>query len=655
MTGEAQRQAGARLRLLGGVLLLGLLLLGARAVELTLLDERGARRGRAQTGTVLKVASARGALLDRTGAELAVTMSAPSVYAVPTEVKDAATAARALAHALGRDASGIEKRLEQPSPFVFLARWTSEDEADAVRALELPGIGVVLEPRRTYPLGALAGPVIGFANIDGEGVRGAEQGEDEWLRGSEQQVALERDARGRLLARAGVDPRSAAGGDVMLTLDATLQAEMERALLDVVERSGARGGLALALDPKSGHLLGVAEHPGMDPNMFRSLRYAQTRSRSFLDAFESGSVLKPLIVASAIELGVLQADENIDCEQGAFRVPGKTLRDTEPSGLLSPADVLRVSSNIGVAKIAFRLEPRVHHAALNAFGLGRSSGSGFPDESAGLLRAPEGWRPLDQATIAFGQGVNVTAVQLAAATAVFANGGVWRAPQLVSARRVPGGSWRSAKPAEERLVLRPQVADALLEMLETVTGAGGTGIRASLEDVRVAGKTGTAQKFDHETGRYSNERYRSWFAGIAPADAPRVVVVTMIDEAKGVARGGGDTAAPLFARIASAALARVGIIGAPRFGLSKNAHFEPEPEAAPEAADQVAVASATKAQTRDEARSIRTAAARKQEDKAPASLKRSPLDNIPWLNETTPPAAARGGQRVGRGAIAPQE
>lgn len=562
------RSAGARVRLVGGVLGLCFALLAGRAAFLTVIDERGRQRGMAQAGTVLRVAAARGEIVDRRGAPLAVTMPAPSVYAVPAEITDAAETARVLAPILGWSAAAVERRITKTSPFVFLSRWISDERATAIRGLDIAGIGIVDEPRRTYPLGELAGRFVGFANIDGEGARGLEQGQDEWLRGHDQRIALERDARGRLLAPGGVDPRAMAGGDIALSIDTALQAAAERALGDVVLATGARGGLVIVLDPATGDILALAEAPGFDPNAFRTVPYAETASAAFLDAVEPGSTLKPVVIAAGLESGRLRPDTVIDCgEHGTYRVPGKTFRDRKAFGRLDLAGILRVSSNIGVAKIAERLPAAAHHAALRALGFGRSTGSGFPHESHGLLRSPEKWKPVDQATIAFGQGLNVTPIQLASAIAVFANGGTWRTPRLITARRPSGGEWTPIDPSPGRPALRRDVADRVREMLVTVTGKDGTGSLAALENVAVAGKTGTAQKFDRESGTYSHEDHRGWFVGMAPAHQPEVVIVAMIDEPRGEAHGGGSTAAPLFARVAAAALNDRGIVTAARFGL----------------------------------------------------------------------------------------
>jgi cell division protein FtsI (penicillin-binding protein 3) len=560
------RGASLRARISGALLLLGFLALSGRAAHLGVIDRRGAERGEAQTGTVLRLAPARGTILDKSGRELAVTVPAPSVYAVPREVADPARAAQALAHALGVPVERVRARLARKAPFVFVERWLSPAQTSAVSKLELAGVGLVPEPRRAYPQGALAGQLVGFSNIDGVGARGVEQMEDAWLSGKAQRVAVERDARGRLLAFADYDPSSSAGGDVALTLDAALQAEVEAALVEVVKATGAKGGLVIALDPASGDVVALAERPGFDPNAFRTTPYPTTRSRAFLDAADPGSTAKPFVVAAALERGVLGASERIDCENGSYRIPGKTLRDTHPHKLLDPSGILRVSSNVGAAKIAFRVGPEHHFALLRAFGFGSATGSRFPDESSGLLRPWREWRPVDHATIAFGQGMAATPIQLANAFAVLASGGEWRAPRLIAARREPDGRWERLPASPPRRVLPAEVAKSVLGMLETVVGPEGTGRRAGLRGLRVAGKTGTAQKIEPD-GSYSLDRYQAWFVGAVPADRPRLVIAAMVDEPRGFIHTGGATAAPLFAKVAAAALARDGILTEPELPL----------------------------------------------------------------------------------------
>jgi cell division protein FtsI (penicillin-binding protein 3) len=642
------RRAIARVRIVGVALLLGYCLLGLRAAHLSLVDERGERLAPRQAHAVLRLAPARGAITDRSGAELAMTVPAPSVYAVPKQVSDPLATARALAPLLGMSVRAIEARLTLGGGFVYIARWLDARSAKRVEALALPGIGLLSEPRRTYPHGALAGRLVGFANVDGLGVRGIEQAQDDWLAGHAETVAVQRDARGRILAYAGHDPRSTAGGDVALTLDAVLQAEAEAALADTVRATGAKGGFVIALDPASGDVLALAEAPAFDPNQFRSAKYAETRQRVFTDAIEPGSTFKTFLIATALERAALQPGDRFDCEDGAWRVPGKTLRDTHPHGVLDVAGVLRVSSNIGAAKIGYALGAEQHYQGLTAFGFGARTGSGFPDESPGLLRDWRRWRPVDHATVSFGQGVSVTAMQLATATAALANGGILRAPRLVAARRTPGGVWQTTPPNEGRRVLRAGVAAQMRELLEGVVHVEGTAVRASLEGVRVGGKTGTAQPLDPKTHRYRTDRYIGWFIGAAPIEAPRIVIVAMVDEPRGIAHTGGSTAAPLFARTAAAALARQGVRTAAVFGLPAPAYVGWTPEAGvparlasiqahwPTASPEVARALIA-AQTPDDAKGPAAAP-------TPAAIPAS----LPAVGSPPPPAspATSGGERV---------
>jgi cell division protein FtsI (penicillin-binding protein 3) len=571
MRGADLRRAIVRVRIVGFGLVLGFGVLGARAAHLSLVDQRGHDLAPRQAFTVLRLAPARGTITDRSGAELALTVPAPSVYAVPKQVRDARAAARALAPILGMRAHALEARLSLGGGFVYLARWIDAGQAKAIEALALPGVGLISEPRRTYPQGALAGRLIGFANIDGAGVRGIEQAHDEWLSGRAETIAVQRDAHGRLLAYAGHDPRRSAGNDVALTLDAVLQADAEAALADTVRATGAKGGFVIVLDPATSDVLALAEAPAFDPNQFRRASYAETRQRVFTDAFEPGSTFKAFLIAAALERGALRPTDRFDCEQGRWRIPGKTLRDTHAYGVLDVAGVLQVSSNICAAKIGYALGAQAHHEMLRALGFGASTRSGFPDESPGLLRDWRRWRPVDHATVSFGQGVSVTPMQLAAATAALANGGILRSPRLVHARRRPTGVWQPEPPSEGRRVLREEVAAQLRAMLAGVVHAEGTAVRASLDGVRVGGKTGTAQPLDPKTRRYRSDRYIGWFIGAAPIDAPRVAIVAMVDEPRGIAHTGGSTAAPLFARTAAAALVRQGLRTQAVFGLPEPA------------------------------------------------------------------------------------
>jgi cell division protein FtsI (penicillin-binding protein 3) len=554
MRKSAKRVAFARV-----VFVVAFVGLGARAAHLSVFDQRGAVRGDAQSLRTLTLPPERGHIVDRNGAEFALSVEAPSVYAARAQIADIDATARQLATIFRIDARGLAERLRRSKGFHFVARWVSDKQADRVRALKLAGVGIVHEPRRAYPHGRLASRVVGFANIDGTGVRGIEQQEDAWLRGTTRRIPAERDGSGRLMLVREGESLGTAGGDVALTLDAALQANAERVLAEAVDALGARGGVIISMDPYTGEIYSLAESPSFDPNRFRSTDYSSTRSSAFLDTVEPGSALKPFLIAAALETGAITTDQIIDCGDGMFRIPGKTIRDARAYGELTATGILRVSSNIGAVKVATELGRSAHYEMLRRFGFGDSTHSQFPDESAGVLRPWRSWKPVDHATIAFGQGVSVTPIQLAAATAVLANGGEWVRPRLVAARRVARGAWQSTGPDVARRVLSRETAANVMAMLETVVGPDGTGSRAALPGVRVAGKTGTAQKFDTKNGRYSNDHFRAWFIGIVPADAPRLVVVVGIDEPRRPRHTGSGAAAPLFARVAAHQLAHFGI------------------------------------------------------------------------------------------------
>jgi cell division protein FtsI (penicillin-binding protein 3) len=508
-------------------------------------------------------------------------------------VQDPIATARAISAILGNDRRALAAELRRHKSFWFVSRWVPTEQGERIAAAKIPGVGVINEPRRIYPFRALAGRVVGFADIDGKGARGIEQQENVWLRGKERRLHVERDGSGQFLLANDQAVWGTAGGDVALTIDAALQADAERALAAAIERTGAKGGLVLAMDPHTGEILSAAESPGFDPNRFRNTPYSATRSSAFLDAMEPGSAMKAFLVAGALEQGAISPRDVIDTEGGHMRVPGKTIHDKHDFGPLDPAGVLRVSSNIGAVKIGYALGPRAHYEALRSFGFGLSTHSLFPDESSGLLRSWKEWRPVDHATISFGQGISVTAVQLASAASAIANGGLLVRPRLIAARRVPGGPWQPTRNEVVHRVISRETARTLLGMLETVVTDEGTARAAALPGVRVAGKTGTAQKWDASTKAYSQTVFRAWFIGVVPADDPRVVIVSELDEPKQPHHTGGAAAAPLFAAVAPGQLAHLGVfLTGAEVQLAKAPERDTESVPASEPAGLPAVASA---------------------------------------------------------------
>ncbi len=571
------RIASRRLAVMRVLLLVGFVLVAIRAGQLAVIDTRGARRGVQQTQTAIRLAAERGTIFDRNLAELTLSIEHPSVFALPRQIGSVDATATALAPILDTKSSSLRKRLAVDQPFVFLSRWVSEEAALRIDALDLKGIGIVREAGRSYPYDELAAQVLGFANIDGVGVRGIEQQEDDWLQGSARRYPVERDARGRLLAVSNIDALSTAGGDIALTIDAALQADAEAALDHAIALSEAEGGIVLTLDPHTGEVLSLAERPTFNPNRFRNVEYVETRARALLDAYEPGSILKVFLVAGALEREAVEPSDVFDCESGTFQVPGKVIRDVSAHGLIDVASIIRVSSNVGAVKIGHALGAEPLYDNLRRFGFGRSTGSGFPDESSGLIRSWKNWRPVDFATISFGQGISVTAMQIASAAAVLANGGILVKPRLISARRVPGGPWRYGVPEKVRRVISPETAREVRRMMELATGPDGTGRRAQLRGVSVAGKTGTAQKFDLETGSYSMDDYIAWFVGLVPAEDPELAVVVALDTPRQNLHTGGVVAAPLFAATAAAHLTHRGIATTPVYDMENVAAARPKP------------------------------------------------------------------------------
>ena len=539
------------------------LLLAGRAAHLTVAHTRARELGDGQIYTEQHLSPARGTIFDRSGRQLAITTEAASVYAIPNLMEDRGASAQAIAEILDLDPVELARRLQERERFTYLARWVEPEQAEQIQRLALTGVAIDREPRRSYPASELAAPLLGFANIDGKGVRGIEQLEDDWLTGQPRRVRVERDARGRPLALHSTNPRDVEGGDVALTLDMAMQGAAEAALAEAVERSGAVGGLVITLDPSNGDVLALAEAPGFDPNAFRHLAYHETRARAFSDAVEAGSTMKAFLVASAIDGEVVAPDQAFDTEEGWIRVRGKTIRDRRPFGVLTPADVLRVSSNVGAVHIARTLGREEQYRGLVRFGFGTRSGSRFPVESPGILRDWQTWQPVDQAAISYGQGISVTGIQLASALAALANDGMRMEPRLVLARRRMGGAWQTTEVRPHARAVSPQTARQTLDMMQGVVSAHGTGRLAALSGVRVAGKTGTAQKLDVALGRYSQNRYIAWFMGVVPADDPELAIVVAVDEPSGPIHSGGGLAAPLFARVAAAQLARRGIVTEP--------------------------------------------------------------------------------------------
>lgn len=501
----------------------------------------------------IEIPPSRGRILDRNGKELAATARVESVFGNPRVLLHVQDAAPRLAKALQIDVGEMRRRLDSRRYFAWLKRRVTPQEAAAVRALHLPGVNFRSEPRRFYPLRNLGATIIGHAGSDGHGLEGIELQYETYLRGHETTFQGVKDALGReLLLEGSLDTSESLGQDVVLALDSYLTLVTETALARAAKEHNAKAAMAVMMDVKTGEILAMASLPTFDPNNPEGANEKGARNRVITDAFEPGSTMKTFTFAAAFDAGKLKSDELIDCEMGRMKVGKYTIRDTHSLGTVSAAEVYQQSSNIGTVKIARRIGKERLAEALRGFGFGTRSGVGLPGERMGLVRKVERWGDIGFANVAFGQGLTATPLQITAAFAAVAAGGVYRPPVL--ALRVIDGDGavqvlKNATPA--RRVVSQSAARQLLEIMAGVPTPKGTAKLAAVEGYRVAGKTGTAQKVSG--GRYDPDKWLASFVGIVPVNDPRLVISVFIDEPSPVHLG-GKVAAPVFHEIAEAAM-----------------------------------------------------------------------------------------------------
>ncbi len=556
-----------RVRILGIFLLL-LLCLGVVAAKLYAIQiqqgDRLAERAVSQYKRLVPLISRRGTIYDRSGRELAVSLQVASAFAQPAAIQDAGAAARALAPVLGMTVKELLPRLTASEPFVWLRRQLDPGQVEAVNDLNLKGIGLFPESRRYYPRQELAAHVLGLVGVDDRGLEGVEREYNDYLGGRPQYVLAQQDALGRIIFRQEEpEPRTPPIFNLSLTIDEVLQYTAERELQRAVEQSRAKGGTAIVMDPWTGEVLALANQPTFDPNNYRKSSIAARRDRAVTDYFEPGSVFKVILVAGALEEGVVHPDDRFFGENGSIEVGGVTIRDHEKYGWLTVRQILAQSSNVGAIKIGQKLGKSLYYHYISGFGFGSLTDVDLPGETPGFIRRPKNWSALSLPTLSIGQEISVTPLQLAAAFSAVANGGNLVRPYVVRAMRTPDGSLsRQIEPAVVRRVISPETARTLLNMLTAVVD-GGTGKEAALEEYSVAGKTGTAQKLDPGTGRYSHRRVVVSFIGTVPAEAPRLVILVAVDEPE-VNRWGGSTAAPAFREIARDAMQYLRVPPSPR-------------------------------------------------------------------------------------------
>lgn len=508
-----------------------------------------------QQQRTIDITPKRGAIFDRNMHPLAMSIPVDSAFAVPAEMADGPLVARLLAGALGIPQEVIEQRLESSRSFAWIARKLPPDKAQAVAALNLKGVYFQKENQRFYPKRDLAAHVLGFVDLDEKGLGGIEYALDSQIRGKSEKIVVMADARQRWFD--GGEAQRERGANVVLTLDEKIQYIAERELAAAIAKTHAMAGTIIVQDPNTGELLAVANWPRFNPNQASDAPSESRMNRAVSALYEPGSTFKLITLAAALDQNITHPDEIFDCENGAVYVAGHRIRDHKPFGLLTVSEILERSSDVGAIKIALRLGAPRFHDYIRAFGFGVQTGVDLPGESKGIFRRLENWTPISIGAISMGQEVGVTPIQLVTAVSAIANGGLLYRPHVVQELRrgeqiLPAAN--SNGPAAPRRVIRPETAATLRRLMEgVILQPHATGLLARLDGWTAAGKTGSAQKIDPATGRYSPTQFVASFTGFAPINNPAVTILVSLDSPVGL-REGGLVAAPVFKRVAEQVL-----------------------------------------------------------------------------------------------------
>lgn len=535
--------------------LLGLCTILGRAFQLQILQGKHLSEvARGGYTVIVKLPPKRGTIYDRQRHELALSVELGSVFAHPRQIQDKEKAAVELGRVLGVDPKEIQTQIEKDRSFVWLQRRIPPNITAKVSQLQIQGVGTTAEASRFYPCNEVGGHVLGFVGTDFQGLEGLEKTYDHLLRGPERQLVQMRDALKRPFAIDRVMTSEQKPHDLVLTIDKDIQYKAQQALKDAVIDSRAVSGNMVCVDPNTGAILAMAVYPEFNPNTFGSHRPEHWRNRTITDWFEPGSTAKTFLLSSALEEGVVTPYTAIDCEQGSYKIGRRVIHDTHEHGILTAADIVVQSSNIGATKIGQRLGYQTYHRYLKRFGFEQTTGIELAGERSGFLRPPEKARTIDQATAYFGQGLTMTTLQLVMAMAAIANGGTLMRPYIVQTVEDPMGTpVFTASPQPVRRVISERTARTMASIMEGVTQEGGTATKAAIPGFHVGGKTGTAQKVDPNGKGYARGKYIASFVGFVPSDKPRLVMAVVLDEPRKSIYG-GVVAAPVFREVAQAAL-----------------------------------------------------------------------------------------------------
>jgi cell division protein FtsI (penicillin-binding protein 3) len=534
-----------------------MLAVSARLVYLQVSQHNSlSNRARQQQQNALDTTPQRGELLDRHGRELARSVPTVSLFIDPDELKadELECTAQQLSVSLGVDQFELFRELQaaqiENKRFLWIARRLDPEQANRILALKLPGLHGRTEPKRYYPNASLAAHILGYVGLDGAGLGGVEQVYNAKISGEPGQLFLERDATGQPYE--SFEIASKPGHTVVLTIDQSIQYHAERVLQAAVEKSRAKSGTAIVLDPRSGELLALANAPSFDPNNVAASTAEARSNWALQNIYEPGSTFKIVAFSAALDRKLAKPEDRIDCQMGAITVAGRLIRDHSPFGSLTLIEALAKSSNVGAIKLGMRVGDESMYDYITRYGFGSRTGIELPGETGGILRKVDRWQPSSIGSIAIGQEIGVTPVQMASAFGAVANDGVRIAPHIIREVRNAAGAVVYKSEPEQRRVVNSETAVTLRGMLEGVT-LRGTAKQAQLDGYSAAGKTGTAQKIDPRTKAYSSTKFVGSFVGFAPVNNPQVVIIVVIDEPKG-AYHGGDVAAPVFREIAEQVL-----------------------------------------------------------------------------------------------------
>jgi cell division protein FtsI (penicillin-binding protein 3) len=550
-----QDRAHVRLLIIAGVafLWIGMVFVRLSYLQLFCHSEYLARAQRQQQRTI-EITPKRGTIYDRNKRPLAMSIPVDSAFGVPAEIADENLAARLLSGVVGKPQEELEARFESSRSFVWIARKLPPEKAEAITALNLKGIYLQKENQRFYPKRDLAAHVLGFVDLDEKGLGGIEYELDHQIRGRSEKIVVMADARQRWFD--GGEAQRESGADVLLTLDEKIQYITERELDAAIAQTHSIAGTAMVMNPNTGEILALANWPKFNPNKASDAPAEARMDRAVSALYEPGSTFKLVTLAAAFNEGITRPDEVFDCENGSVLVAGHRIHDHKPFGLLNVAQILAESSDVGAIKIALRLQAPRFYDYIRAFGFGTPTGVDLPGESKGLVRPLDNWGSFSIGSISMGQEIGVTPIQLIAAVSAIANGGLLYKPHIIEElqrgnRVLPAEGLLT--PTEPRRVIRPETAATLRRLMEGVI-LEGTGPKAHLDGWTSAGKTGSAQKIDPATGRYSRTRFIASFTGFAPINNPAVTILVSLDSPVGLHEG-GQVAAPVFKRIAEQVLA----------------------------------------------------------------------------------------------------